>query len=147
MLYTWNENSFVSQLYFHKEGEGGSKNEKGGEGERKKRKKEKGRKKNTGSLWKCERENLLWLFFLTYIWVLSMSQVENLISYILEEVHIGNFPWHQQYSVCWKDFTRSNGQPSEEGSKRWLFFPTVQLGDQVTHACTHNFSSHCCVAT
>ena len=50
MLYTWNENSFVSQLYFHKEGEGGSKNEKGGEGERKKRKKEKGRKKNTGSL-------------------------------------------------------------------------------------------------
>ena len=27
-----------------------------------------------------------------------------------------------------------------------LFFSTVQHGDQVTHTCIHNFSSHCCVA-
>ena len=45
MLCTWNENSFVSQLYFHKEGEGGSKNEKGGEGERRKKKREREKKK------------------------------------------------------------------------------------------------------
>ena len=27
-----------------------------------------------------------------------------------------------------------------------LFFSTVQHGNQVTHTCIHNFSSHCCVA-